>query len=60
MRFIVKEERAGTKFIHLKDEIPDGQFLGGLTIFAFFSAAIGDMIKPFELEGVQCCAPRRF
>ena len=33
---------------------------GGLTIFAFFSAAIGDMIKPFELEGVKCYAPRGF
>ena len=40
-----------TMVVYLKDGIPDDRSLGGLTIFAFFSAAFGDMIKPFELEG---------
>ena len=36
----------------IKDGIPDDRSLGGSYNIAFFSAAIGDMIKPFELEGV--------
>ena len=46
--------------LYVKDGIPEDRSLGGSYNIAFFSAAIKDMIKPFELEGAEHCGRRRF